>query len=74
MAKRVKQVKQPKVSREYGEKLKVDGKVASCIECGSTHIVKKGYTPSRQGLKMRLWCWDCGRSFYPEAIKAKGKD
>jgi len=41
----------------------------ACPDCESRHIWLKGVVPSRKGLKVRLWCAECGRTYYP-----KGKD
>jgi len=34
-----------------------------CV-CGSNHIVKLGFVPTRQGKKQRYRCQECGRTFY----------
>jgi len=45
-------------------------KGVKCPECGSTHVIRSGYSVTRQGRKQRLQCRECGRTFLaPEGFK-----
>jgi len=42
-----------------------------CPECKSKRVWLKGSVPTRQGLKKRYICYECGRSFYAGAGTSK---
>ena len=42
-----------------------------CPGCKGSKIWLKGKVPTRSGLKARYICYECGRSFYAGASKAK---
>lgn len=44
-------------------------RVMECPHCGSKKLWKKGLSPGSH--RQRYVCYDCGKSFYNEAMKRK---
>lgn len=49
--------------------------MAAGIKCpkGHTRVWRKGYVPTRTGLKARFVCFTCGKTFYGPDAKSKKK-
>lgn len=61
-----------RIRRSEG-KLFIGGMLMYCPRCKGTRIWRKGRNPTLKGARLRLVCFECGTTFYPEAIWALTK-